>query len=378
MARFGHSGAAVIMGLGASLPPGVVTNQMLADRLDTSDEWIHSRTGIRERRVVARGVATSDLAVEAGARALRSAGCDDVDVVVLATTTPDHPCPATAPAVAARLGLDMRAAFDLGAVCSGFVYALAVGAGLIAGEIAERVLVIGAEAFSTIIDPEDRTTAAIFGDGAGAVVLRAGSATENGALLHFDLGSEGGLADLITVAGGGSKQRSSGVPPSRRDSYFGMQGKPVFKNAVLRMAQSSRAVLDRTGWDTIEWLVGHQANARILNAVADQLDLPRERAVMNLDRVGNTSAASIPLALTDWAAAGRFSPGDRIVLTAFGGGVTWGSTAFAWPELTVGHDRHLWPDERHNEGSDKHNSSPTRSSRDLLNERFASATEGTP
>lgn len=329
--------AAVIAGLGGAVPARVVTNEMLARRLNTSDRWIVSRTGIRERRIVDPGIATSDLAVEAGTGALRSAGISDADMVVLATTTPDHPCPATAPLVAARLGLRNRAAFDVSAVCSGFVYALAVGAGAIAAGTAERVLVIGAETFSTIVDPEERTTAAIFGDGAGAMVLRNGEPTEDGALLRFDLGSDGELADLITVAAGGSRQRSSGEPPNHADTFFAMQGAPVFKHAVLRMCESSRAVLRRTGWtsDSVDWLVGHQANERILHAVADGLRIPRERAVMNIDRVGNTSAASIPLALADAAASGSFAAGDRMLLTAFGGGVTWGSATFVWPQLAV-------------------------------------------
>lgn len=329
--------SAVLAGLGAMVPPRVVTNDLLAQRLDTSDEWILSRTGIRQRHVIEAGMATSDLAVEAGARAMKSAQVPDVDLVVLATTTPDRPCPATAPEVATRLGLEGVPAFDVAAVCSGFVYALSVGAGAIAARTADRVLVVGAEAFSTILNPQDRTTAAIFGDGAGAVVLRAGDGTEPGALLGFDLGSDGGQADLITVPGGGSRQRSSGQPAKPGDEYFAMQGKAVFVHAVTRMTGSVRTILGRTGWAvaSVDWLVAHQANIRILNAIADQLDLPRERAVANLDRVGNTSAASIPLALADAAAEGRFTPGDRMLLTAFGGGLTWGSAALTWPDIDL-------------------------------------------
>jgi 3-oxoacyl-[acyl-carrier-protein] synthase III len=332
------SRSAVIAGLGAAVPPRVVTNAMLAERLDTTDEWIYTRTGIRQRHVVPPGMATSELAVDAGARALRSAGADAVDMVVLATTTPDHPCPATAPDVASRLGLGTVAAFDVAAVCSGFVYALAVGAGAISGGVADSVLVIGAEAFSTIIDPEDRTTAAIFGDGAGAVVLRAGDRREPGALLGFDLGSDGELAGLIAVPAGGSRQRSSGVSPLPAERYFAMEGRTVFKHAVLRMVQSSRTILERIGWpvDSVDWLVGHQANVRILHAVADQLHLPRHRAVLNIERVGNTSAASIPLALADAAARGTLREGDRVLLTAFGGGATWGAAALTWPAITPG------------------------------------------
>ncbi|MCW2640391.1 MAG: 3-oxoacyl-(acyl carrier protein) synthase [Dactylosporangium sp.] len=329
--------SAVVCGLGAYVPPRVVTNASLAEVLDTSDEWIRSRTGIRQRHVVDPGVATSDLAVDAGRRALASAGTDQVDLVVLATSTPDHPCPATAPEVADRLGLAGVAAFDVGAVCTGFVYALATAAGLIAIGVAERALVVGADAFSTILDPADRTTRAIFGDGAGAVVLRAGSADEPGALLGFDLGSDGQHADLITVPAGGSRQRSAGGSVDEWAQYFTMQGKAVFFNAVLRMSESTATVLRDVGWtpDEVDWLVAHQANVRILHAVADQLGLDRGQVVLNLDRVGNTVAASIPLALHDAAAAGDLVPGQRIVLTGFGGGLTWGSAALRWPAVRL-------------------------------------------
>lgn len=332
--------AAVVAGLGATVPSRVVTNDMLAARLDTSDEWIRRRTGIRQRHVVEPGGATSDLAVDAGALAIKSAahnGVEGADMVVLATTTPDHRCPATAPEVATRLGLRGVAAFDVAAVCSGFVYGLAVGAGAIAAGHVERVLVIGAEAFTTIINPEDRTTAAIFGDGAGAIVLRAGAADEPGALLGFDLGSDGSNAQLIIVPAGGSRQRSDPNPPEPGSEYFTMQGAAVFRNAVVRMTESARIVLGQTGWviDEVDWFVGHQANIRILTAVADELGLPHSRAVINVDRVGNTSAASIPLALADAAADGRLQAGHRVLLTAFGGGLTWGSATLRWPDLHI-------------------------------------------
>lgn len=328
--------AAVVAGLGTWLPPRIVTNADLARRLDTSDEWIRSRTGIARRHVLEPGMATSDLAVEAGGRALKSAGGGAVDAVLLATTTPDHPCPATAPAVASRLGLAGVPGFDVGAVCSGFVYALAAGAGLIAAGTAARVLVIGADAFSTILDPDDRTTTAIFGDGAGAVVLRAGTAGEPGALGPFDLGSDGDLADLITIAAGGSRQRSGGGPAAEGDHYFRMRGKAVFRHAVVRMAGSARTVLDRAGWrvDEVDQFVAHQANARILDALAEELTLPPERVVRNIDAVGNTAAASIPLALGDAARQGRLRAGQKVLLTAFGGGLAWGSTVLRWPDLT--------------------------------------------
>ncbi|MEV4615212.1 beta-ketoacyl-ACP synthase III [Kitasatospora sp. NPDC049258] len=325
----------VLAGTGSAVPGQVVTNHMLAERMDTSDQWIRSRTGIAERRVVEPGTATSDLAVEAGRRALRSAGVDRVDAVVVGTATPDHQCPATGPIVAAGLDLGTIPAFDVGAVCSGFLYALATGSGLIAAGHAERVLVVGAEAFTTIIDPTDRATAPLFGDGAGAVVLRAGDREEPGALLGLHLGSDGLLADLIIVPAGGSRQRSLGVEAPREDHYFTMRGQEVFKHAVRRMEESAREVLGQVGWGLaeVDWLVGHQANLRILHAVADQLRLPRERAFANLERYGNTSAASIPLALDEAAATGRLRAGQRVVLTAFGAGATWGAAALTWPDL---------------------------------------------
>ncbi|ANB07531.1 3-oxoacyl-ACP synthase [Streptomyces ambofaciens] len=330
--------AAVLAGVGGYVPPRVVTNEELSRRLDTSDAWIRTRTGIAARHVVDPGTSTGDLAVEAGGRALKNAGADGADLVIVATTTPDRPCPATAPAVAARLGLTGVPAYDVAAVCSGFVYALQAGAAAVTAGFAERVLVVGAESFSTILDPADRTTSVIFGDGAGAVLLRAGERTEPGAVLDVHLGSDGSMADLITVRGGGAEERSRGGVPRPEDRYFRMDGKSVFFAAVRRMAESSRTALARTGWEVadVDRLVGHQANTRIIHAVAEQLGLPPERAVLNIERVGNTSAASIPLALADGLADGTLTAGDRVLLTAFGGGATWGSATLVWPDLPIG------------------------------------------
>ncbi|MET8812765.1 beta-ketoacyl-ACP synthase III [Streptomyces sp. NPDC004549] len=327
--------AAVISGIGAWLPPDVVGNDDLAARMDTSDEWIRTRTGIRTRHFVSAGMPTSLLAAEAGARALQSAGTADVDAVVLATTTPDRPCPATAPEVARRLGLTGRPAFDVSAVCTGFLYALTTAAGMIVSGAAEQVLVIGAEAFSTLIDPQDRSSAVVFGDGAGAVVLRAGEPGEHGALGRIVLGSDGSLADLITVRAGGSEQPHPHPEADPADRYFSMRGREVFGHAVTRMTESARTALAHSGWqpDDVDRLVGHQANLRILHAVAEQLDIPVERLVIHLDRVGNTAAASIPLALAHAHSTGDLAPGARVVLAAFGGGATWGATALTWPAL---------------------------------------------
>ncbi|HEY0636672.1 MAG TPA: beta-ketoacyl-ACP synthase III [Pseudonocardiaceae bacterium] len=326
--------AAVLRGVGRHVPAAVITNDDLAARFDTSDEWIRSRTGIARRHVVAPGEATSDLAVAAGRRALRHAGLDAVDLVLLATTTPDRRCPATAPVVAARLGLAGVPAFDVSAVCSGFVYGLATAGGLIAAGTARSVLLIGADAFTTIVDPADRGASSVFGDGAGAVVLTAGEDGEPGALLALDLGSDGTLADLITVrAGGSAEPRPAADRPA--DAWFTMHGQAVYRHAVRRMTASSLAALERAGWDVadIDRFIGHQANRRILDTVGLELGLPPARVYANVGEVGNTAAASIPLALADAAADGTLRAGNRVLLSAFGGGATWGSAALTWPDL---------------------------------------------
>ncbi|MBV9446018.1 MAG: ketoacyl-ACP synthase III [Streptosporangiaceae bacterium] len=329
--------SAVICGAGAWLPPRIVTNDELAARMDTSDEWIRTRTGIRARHIVSPGMPTSHLAAEAGARAMESAGVTEIDALVLATTTPDRPCPATAPLVAHKLGLTGRPAFDISAVCTGFLYALSVAAGLIASGAAAHVLVIGAEAFSTIIDPRDRTSGVLFGDGAGAVVLRAGEPQEPGAIGWVELGSDGSLADLITVRAGGSEQRTAVVPQQPADAYFSMIGKEVFTHAVKHMTQASLTALNHAGWRSgeVDLIIAHQANLRILHAVSERMDIPRNRLVVHLDQVGNTAAASIPLALAHAQSTGELFTGARIILTAFGGGATWGATALTWPAIKV-------------------------------------------
>ncbi|MBB1244474.1 ketoacyl-ACP synthase III [Streptomyces durbertensis] len=333
--------AAVLCGVGGWVPPREVTNAELSRRLDTSDEWIRSRTGIRERRMINPGDATSDLAVEAGRLALKSSGEGDADAVVLATTTPDRPCPGTAPEVAHRLGLTGAAAFDVSAVCTGFLYALAAGQGLIAAGTARRVLVVAADAFTTIIDPADRGTAVIFADGAGAVVLRAGEPDEPGALGRVVLGSDGEQAELIQVPAGGSRQRSTGRPAPERDHYFQMRGRETFRQAVGHMSAASRAAVADAGWRLadVDRVVAHQANARILAAVADELELAEDRLLSNIAHVGNTGGASIPLLLAQAqeglpsVSGGRLAAGDRLLLTAFGAGLAWGATALVWPDL---------------------------------------------
>lgn len=325
--------AAVLTGIGSWLPPDVLTNAELEARLDTSDEWIRSRTGIASRHRVSPGMSTSDLAVEAGARALKSSGSDAVDAVVLATTTPDELCPATAPQVAARLGLATVPAFDISAVCAGFLYGLSTAAGLIATGAADRVLLIGAEAFTTLIDPDDRATAAIFGDGAGAVVLRAGDLDEPGALGPVVLGSDGSRSDLAEVPGGGARQR---IPTPDASPYLQMQGREIFRHAVRHMTAACRTATDAVGWQLtdVDRLVAHQANARIITAVADGLGVPPERRASNIEHVGNTAGASVPVLLAEENATGRLAEGHRVLLTAFGGGLAWGAATLVWPSLT--------------------------------------------
>jgi 3-oxoacyl-[acyl-carrier-protein] synthase-3 len=329
------SRAAVICGIGAALPHRIITNDELATRLDTSDEWIRTRTGIHARRFASRGEPTSYLAAQAGRQAMTSAEVGRVDTVVLATTTPDRPCPASAPRVAERLGLTGCPAFDISAVCTGFLYAISVASGLIVSGAAEHILVIGAETFSTILDPRDRSSGVVFGDGAGAVVLRAGDSHEPGSVGRVELGSDGSLADIITIRAGGSEERLSGSAPAHSDSYFSMCGREVFPHAVRRMTEAAHKALAHAGWqlDEVDRLVGHQANLRILHAIAERMHMPAERLVVHLDQVGNTAAASIPLALAHAHSTGELFPGARVLLAAFGGGATWGATAMIWPAL---------------------------------------------
>nr|WP_093611265.1 beta-ketoacyl-ACP synthase III [Streptomyces indicus] len=329
--------APVVAGIGMCLPPRSVDNHEMSRELDTTHEWILSRTGIARRRRADAGTSTGDLAVGAAAGALASSGDAGADALVVATTTPDRRCPATGPEVAARLGLGEIPAFDVAAVCTGFLYGLTVASALIRSRTYHRVLVVGAETYSRIVDPLDRGTAVIFGDGAGAVLVRGGDPDEPGALLGTHLGSDGSGADLIAIAAGGARtphpDPESGRELPREERYFSMRGRQVYGQAVHRMTACARVVLDRAGWapGSLGAFVGHQANQRILDAVGDKLHIPAERRFGNIRDVGNTAAASIPLALADTAAAGRVRPGARTLLTAFGGGLTWGAATLTWP-----------------------------------------------
>lgn len=318
--------AAVICGIGAALPPTILSNAELCARLDTTEEWIRTRTGITQRRIAGTEVSTEDLAAHAAAEALRSCGADRVQALVLATTTPDRRCPATAPAVAARLNLTGIPALDLAAGCTGFLYALATAVGFIASTVADAVLVIGADRLSTLPAPDDRSTVPLFGDGAGAVVLRRGSASDPGAIGPMLLGSDGTHSDLIRAPHTVALQ---------------MQGAEVFRHAVERMSAASTQAAQAAGWRMadVDRLVPHQANARITDFLARKLAIPHQRRVHNLQHVGNTGAASIPLLLAQAAAEGRIAPGHRVLLTAFGAGLTWGATTLIWPDMNTA-DQH--------------------------------------
>ncbi len=316
----------VLAGLGTCLPRQEVDNTALLERLDTSDSWIRERTGIAARRIAGADVSVCDLGHAAGENALKAAGLATVDAVVVATSSPDRPLPAVGPRIASTLGLGAVPAFDLSAACSGFLYALTVSAGLIATGVADDILLVATEKYSDIVDPADRNTAVLFGDGAGAAVLRSGRRGDQGALLGVDWGSDGTGGDLICV-------------PERHDGYLSMAGKRVYLKAVEHMTGSTRRVLDRCGWATgeVDTFVPHQANKRIIQAVAQRLSLPESKALCALERTGNTAAASIPLALAQGQENGTLGADDRVVLTAFGAGFTWASAGLVWPEIMTVH-----------------------------------------
>ncbi|MEV4517902.1 beta-ketoacyl-ACP synthase III [Dactylosporangium sp. NPDC049525] len=327
--------AAVLAGLGGYLPPRVVTNAELCETLDTSDEWIRSRIGVSCRHV-ADGEATVDLAVRAGRCALSAAAAHTVDAVLLVTTSADRLCPAGAPEVASRLGLGPIAAFDIASGCSGFVYGLAAATSLLSCRLVDSVLLIASDVFTTMVDPSDRLSAVIFGDGAGAVVLSAGHPDQAGALAAFDLGSDGTNADLLHVPGGGSRDRKqAGGYSGRSAPYLQMDGRRVFTLAVDGMCRSVGHVLAQVGWTVpdVDAVVAHQANQRILTAVGASLGLDGARVLSNIGQVGNTAAASIPLLMAQAAAAGTLRAGQRVVLTSFGAGLAWGSAALVWPDV---------------------------------------------
>jgi 3-oxoacyl-[acyl-carrier-protein] synthase-3 len=321
-----------ILGTGSYVPKQVLTNGDLEQLVDTSDAWIVERTGIRERRKAAPGEACSDLGVQAAQQALSAAKIQaaDLDLIIVATCTGDSPLPSTASLIQYRLGAEHAAAFDISAACCGFVYALSIADAFVRSEQYRYVLVIGAEVMTSITDWTDRNTCVIFGDGAGAAVV--GPTEENRGLLSIHLHSDGRLSDLICVPGGGSSIPASESMLAERMQYVRMRGNETFKIAVKTMEAAVReavATHDLTVTD-IDFLVPHQANIRILKAVAQRLGLSMDQVIINLDRVGNTSAASIPLALDEAVRAGQIQRGSLIVLAAFGAGLTWASGIVRW------------------------------------------------
>ncbi|MBB4771915.1 3-oxoacyl-[acyl-carrier-protein] synthase-3 [Actinomadura catellatispora] len=298
-----------------------MTNEDICGGLGVSAAWIRSRTGIASRARAAHGVSTADLAVQAGARALRTGDGGRVDALVLATITPDHRCPATAPGVAARLGLPGIPAFDLAAACTGLLYALQVAAGFIAARTARRVLIIAADRIPSLVNPQDRATAPLFGEGAAALVVRAGERGAPGALGPIMLAADGRDGSAIVAPHGG---------------FLTMRGPETFQQAVTRMSEASVSAAEAAGWRLadVDRFVPHQANARITAAVVRQLELEDSQALQFIEQVGNTSAASIPLTLAQASADGRLLPGHRVLMTAFGAGLTWGAATVVWPALS--------------------------------------------
>lgn len=323
---------AAIRGWGMYLPARVVTNAELATFVDTSDEWVRSRTGIAQRHFLAADETCATLATQAGRQALAQADlrADELDLIIVATCTPDYLLPSTACLVQEALGASKAAAFDLGAVCSGFMYALVTGSQFIETGNYRNVLVIGAEALSRFLNFKDRTTCVLFGDGAGAVVLQA-NATPAG-VLSFVLNAQGSGADLIRVPAGGSAKPGGAAVLTESDYYIHMNGGEVYQFAVRTMSEDAANAIRRAGLtqDDITLVVPHQANTRIIDAVAKRMNFPLERIFVNVDRMGNTSAASIPIALAEVANSGRLKPGDNLVFVGFGSGLTSGATVVRW------------------------------------------------
>jgi 3-oxoacyl-[acyl-carrier-protein] synthase-3 len=324
----------VITGTGSYAPETAWTNDDLAKKVDTSDAWIRERTGIRERRIAAPDEGASDLALKASLPALESAGISpsDLDGIILSTATPDITFPSTACLLQASLNTPGIFAFDVNAVCSGFMYALKIADSMIVSGQCDTLLVVGAEVMSRYLDWTDRSTCVLFGDGGGAAVLTAAQLEEGRGVGAIALHADGRYWDLIHVPGGGSRNPASQTTPPGKDCTIRMKGGETFKMAVRTLEESVREILktEHLSADAIDWVVPHQANIRILDALGERLGIPKERFVINIDRYGNTSAASIPMALDEAVRDGRIKKHDRILLTAFGSGVTWGSGIVTW------------------------------------------------
>jgi len=315
----------IVRGVGSYLPARIITNEELSRTIDTSDEWIQQRVGIKQRHIAADDEVTSDLAVHAARRALDDARIspDEIDLIVVATTTPDLTFPATAAIVQQKLGMHHGAAFDIQAVCSGFVYGMVTADSFLKNGVARRALVIGAETTSRILDWTDRTTCVLFGDGAGAAVVELGGDGERG-ILASSLRSDGHFADKLNTTGGPSSTRSIG--------HVHMEGKEVFRHAVGKITDVVENVLSATGYTVkdLDWFVPHQANLRIIEGAGQKLHIPPEKVVITVDRHANTSAASVPLALTEAVRDGRIKRGDLVMIEAMGGGFTWGASLIRW------------------------------------------------
>ncbi len=321
-----------VTGVGAYVPQRILTNADLEKIVETTDEWITSRTGITQRRVAADNEFTSDLGAEAARRAMAMAGVkpEQIDLIIVATITPDMPFPATACLVQQKIGAHRAAAFDLEAACSGFIYALEVGQQFINSQTYNTVLIIGAEKLSSIVDWKDRNTCVLFGDGAGAAILQ--NRPDSHGLLATCMGSDGTKANLLSMPGGGSRCPATEKSVSDRAHFLRMDGKDVFKNAVNAMCSAAREVLQRCELDIsqIKLVIPHQANRRIIDAVADRLGGKPEQMFVNLDKYGNTSAASVAIALDEAVAAGQLQRGDLVLLVAFGAGLTWAAAIIEW------------------------------------------------
>lgn len=321
-----------IIGTGKYVPEKVLTNQELEQMVDTNDEWISTRTGIKERRIVSPEQASSDLAYEAAQIALQQAGitAEELDLIIVATITPDMAFPSTACILQERLNAKKAAAFDLSAACSGFIYGLANASNFIATGTYKYALVVGAECLSKITDYTDRNTCILFGDGAGAAVL--GVVPEGRGFKSFELGADGAGGELLRIAGGGSRLPSSLESLEQKQHYIYMAGKEVFKFAVRIMGSAAEEALRKAGMDKtdIDLLVPHQANIRIIQSALNRLELPEEKCMINLNKYGNVSAASIPIALAEAVEEGRVQEGDCLVMVGFGGGLTWGASVLVW------------------------------------------------
>jgi 3-oxoacyl-[acyl-carrier-protein] synthase III len=322
--------SASVLGFGMAVPDRVLTNADLEGMFDTSDEWIRTRTGIHERRIAAPDEATSTFATAAGAEALKSAGLtpDDLDLVLVSTCTPDYPIPGTAPLVQTALGAGRAGAFDLNAGCTGFVYGLSTAKGYVDSGIAKYVLVCGADTLSRVTNYGDRTTAVLFGDGAGAIVV--GPSENDSPIGPFTFGCDGSKVDWLWQPGGGSAKPATNDTVSEHAHTIHMHGQDVYKHACDRMTEAAREVLGDDPLDSVDLVVAHQANGRIVRTVAQRLGLKKEQVVDNIASYGNNSAASIPIALAEACNAGRLHQGMRVLVVAFGAGFSWGAGLLTW------------------------------------------------